>query len=364
MPAPVEDRPPMAPRPRLRRLAQIAAVAGAGAAAWEVQRRIDARRVAADPQTAELQRDLQGRPTEVRSADGTRIHVEVFGPEDAPTIVLVHGWTCALAFWHYQVVELSREFRVVAYDQRGHGRSEAPRGRAYTDQALSDDLEAVLQATVPAGQRCVVAGHSMGGMTVVAWAGRHREELGTRLAAAALVDTGMGHLTEQALVLPRWGGPLYRSLAPHLTGSPGPLPRTSTPLVHRALRRIAFGDGASAAHVAFAEKMLLECPARARAGFGRFFSDMDLSTSVPALDVPTLVMVGEKDRLTPPWHARRLAESLPQVEAVVEVPGKGHMLPLESHALVSRSLAELARTHLRDAAAPAKPSRRQSARVG
>lgn len=358
----------MAPRPRLRRLAQIAAVAGAGAAAWEVQRRIDARRVAADPETAELQRDLQGRPVEVRSADGTRIHAEVFGPEAAPTIVLVHGWTCAIAFWHYQIAELSREFRVVAYDQRGHGRSEAPRGRAYTDQALSDDLEAVLQATVPPGQRCLIAGHSMGGMTVVAWAGRLREGLGTRLAAAALVDTGMGDLVEQALVLPAWGGALYRSLAPQLSGARGPLPRSSTPLVHRALRRIAFGDDPSPAHVALAEKLLLECPTGGRAGFGRFFSSMDLYTSVPALDVPTLVMVGEKDRLTPPWHARRLAQSLPQVEEVIEVPGKGHSLPLESHALVSGKLAELARRHLRDAAAPATApataTRRQIAPVG
>lgn len=62
----------------------------------------------------------------VRSADGTRINVEEYGPQDAPTVVLIHGWTCKTLFWAPLIHELGGEFRVVAYDQRGHGRSETP----------------------------------------------------------------------------------------------------------------------------------------------------------------------------------------------------------------------------------------------
>jgi pimeloyl-ACP methyl ester carboxylesterase len=328
-------------------LRNAALVALAGAGAWEVQRRIDARRVAADPETAELQRQLHGRVVTARSADGTALHAEVFGREDAPTIVLVHGWTCSLDFWHYQVRDLSREFRVVAYDQRGHGRSEPPRGGAYTDAALADDLEAILAATVPAGERCVVAGHSMGGMAIVVWAGRHAGEVPTRLAAAALVSTGMGDFLEHLLVLrPRRGSRLYDALAPRLAASSLPLPRSSTPLTHRALRYVALSPKARPSAVAFTERMLLACPAPSRAGFGRFFSTLDLSTSVPKLDVPAVVMVGELDKLTPPWHARKLAQSLPQVEAVVEIPEVGHQAPLEAHEVVTERLRDLARRHL------------------
>ncbi|MGW3730275.1 alpha/beta fold hydrolase, partial [Streptomyces sp. NPDC000851] len=102
----------------------------------------------------------------VTSADGSRLHVEVHGPEQAPPVVLVHGWTCSTAFWAAQIRALAADHRVIAYDQRGHGRS--PASPACSTEALADDLEAVLAATLAPGERAVIAGHSMGGMTVMA----------------------------------------------------------------------------------------------------------------------------------------------------------------------------------------------------
>lgn len=71
------------------------------------------------------------------SADGARLHVEVHGDEDAPAVVLAHGWTCSTAFWAAQIRALAATHRVIAYDQRGHGRS--PAGRAHSTTALADD---------------------------------------------------------------------------------------------------------------------------------------------------------------------------------------------------------------------------------
>ena len=99
----------------------------------------------------------------VRSADGTGLNVEVRGPEDAPTVVLVHGWTCSVAFWTRQFAALGDRFRIVTPDLRGHGRSERPGPAGYGIGALADDVAAVLRGCVPAGERCVVAGYSMGG---------------------------------------------------------------------------------------------------------------------------------------------------------------------------------------------------------
>jgi hypothetical protein len=82
-----------------------------------------ARRVRRDPEYERVNAQPNGRELQVTAADGTELHVELFGPEAAPTIVLVHGWTCALRFSTYQIQELPPEFRVVAWDLRGHRRS-------------------------------------------------------------------------------------------------------------------------------------------------------------------------------------------------------------------------------------------------
>src|SRR5688572_8801226 len=107
-----------------RRAGLMAAVSGAAAAGWAVQRKIDVRRIERDPANTELTSPFEGRASTVRSVDGTELHVEEFGPADAPAVVFVHGWTMALRFWRYQIEELARDHRVVAYDLRGHGRSQ------------------------------------------------------------------------------------------------------------------------------------------------------------------------------------------------------------------------------------------------
>lgn len=100
----------------------------------------------------------------IRSADGIRLHVEVHGQSGAPTVVLAHGWTCSTAFWAPVIRQLADRYRVVAYDQRGHGHSEIPSSRVrYSTRALAEDLSAVLARTVPAGRRPCSPG--------TAWAG-------------------------------------------------------------------------------------------------------------------------------------------------------------------------------------------------
>ena len=68
-----------------------------------------------------------GRAMTIRSKDGIRLHAEVFGPEDGYPIVLAHGITCALRVWAYQIADLANDYRVIAFDHRGHGRSAVQR---------------------------------------------------------------------------------------------------------------------------------------------------------------------------------------------------------------------------------------------
>ena len=81
--------------------------------------------------------------------------------------MLAHGITCAIRVWAYQITDLASDYRVIAYDHRGHGRSGCRRGaRNYSLDFLAADLDAVLDATLAPGERAVIAGHSMGGIAI------------------------------------------------------------------------------------------------------------------------------------------------------------------------------------------------------
>ena len=302
------------------------------------------RAIASDPERALLEAPPSGRPLTVTSADGTELHAEVFGAEDGPTLVLIHGWTEARQYWIYQIRQLSREFRIVAYDLRGHGRSGRPPEGDYSMARFGEDVEAVLEAAVPAGERAIVAGHSLGGMSIAAWAEHH--DVRARASGAALLFTGIGGLVDGQLLIriPNFAQALSEPIAQHIFFSPRvPLPRASTPITHAVIRYVAFGPDSSPALVAFYERMLAACPPDVRAAAGLAMQTMELHHVLPDLNVPTLVMAGELDRLTPLSHARRIAEQVPNLAALIELPGTGHMGPLERPVEVAAALRELAK---------------------
>lgn len=326
-----------------------AALAGAAAAGVARAGRNERRRLRDDPEYVELSRRLAGRPRTVVSRDGTRLHAEVFGPDTAPTLVLLHGWTCSRRFWHPQIVELSHDFRVVAFDLRGHGDSGPGE---FSTGALADDLSAVLAACLPAGERGVLVGHSMGAMSVLAWAEKHPAEV-ERAAGAVLVSTGIGDLVLESRLLP-----LPRTLvrtrrlvgAGVLTAAPVSAPWLA-PVSRRGVRYVALGASATPAQVAFCHDVVFACPRDTWSGWGAVLARLDLGSATERLTAPTLVMVGDGDRLTPPSHARRLERSLPCPAGLVLIPGAGHMLPVEAADEVNRRIREFAGARLRTAAA-------------
>lgn len=332
-----------------------AGAAGAGAltAGIALQRRFK-RLITEDPERTVLANPPDGRSLAIRSPDGTELHAELFGPEDATTVVLAHGWTESLQYWIYQIRDLSsRGFRVVAYDLRGHGESQPAANRDYSIARFGEDLEAVLAATVPDHTRAVLGGHSLGAMAIAAWAEHH--EVCRRVGGAALINTGVGDLVAEQLLVPVPGiaQALNSALAvPGFLGNRTPLPRFSTPLTAAAIRYIAFGPAATPAQVAFFERMLIACPPDVRADVGIAISEIELHEALRRLDVPTVVIAGEKDRLTPSSHSRRIAQMLPQLERLLVLEQTGHMAPLERHDVVTDVLSRLAGNVGRDATAP------------
>lgn len=329
-----------------RRALEIAgALAAAAAGGMYLAERRNAKRVAADPNNAFLTQPPRGEPRTVESADGTSLHVEIFGPDGAPTIVLSHGWTESIGYWIYEIAELSGEFRLVAFDHRGHARSgRSPIGE-YTLGRFGEDIEAVLQACVPADERAVIAGHSLGAMSIAAWAEQH--DVKRRVRAAAMINTGVGDLLTEQLLLrsPQFAKALTDPISRRaFLGSRAPLPRVSSAVPHALIRFTAFGPAATPAQIAYFERMLRTCAPDVRAEVGLAMADMDLSHALANLNVPTVVIAGDRDKLTPPSHAERIAAELPQLAGLVILEQTGHMAPLERPSEISQALRELALT--------------------
>ncbi|MFJ6620650.1 alpha/beta fold hydrolase [Kitasatospora sp. NPDC091335] len=293
----------------------------------------------------------------IRSADGIRLHAEVHGQPGAPTVVLAHGWTCSTAFWAPVIRELSDRYRVVAYDQRGHGHSEIPPSRArYSTRALAEDLSAVLARTVPAGERAVLAGHSMGGMTIMA-AG-DRPEVAERTAATVLISTGPGELVAELTVLPPAVRPrgLRRFLHRQLLRSRMPLGPVS-PVSRAALKYATMGPASPAGQVETTARIVQACPTAVRANWAAVLDRLDVHAGLARLTAPTSVVVGTEDRLTPPVHAHRIVAGLRDPQGLLLLPGVGHMSPLERPAEVAAEIHRMASGYLAaasgEAAAPA-----------
>jgi pimeloyl-ACP methyl ester carboxylesterase len=305
----------------------------------------------------------------VDTPDGVRLHVETAGSPEAPvTVVLAHGWTCSTRSWHHQLAGLPRVLgadgvRVVAYDHRGHGRSSAaPAGTTRIEQ-LADDLAFVLDEVVGDGP-VVYAGHSMGGMTLMALAEQRPELFGSRIAAAALVATSAGQLSSRAFGLPaRLDGPasVLAPRAMHLAGKRMERRAASAVPADGASRRAAWLQGASAAarrpavrQLVFGKKvdpaevevLMADLAVLPGASFGGFFEEIVLHDRGHALKVleqiPVEIMHGTRDRLIPPRHANQMAHLLPSARLWM-YPGAGHMLMQERPRDVTQRLASLVR---------------------
>lgn len=273
------------------------------------------------------------------SADGSRIHVELHGPDGAPAVVLAHGWTCNTHFWAAQIRDLAVDHRVVVYDQRGHGRTPAVRPEGYSTEALADDLEAVLAAALEPGEQAVLAGHSMGGMTLMA--ASRRAGLREHAAAVLLCSTGSSRLIDESLVVPMRAGAVRTRMTRAILGARAPLGPV-TPVSKRILKYATMGPGSVPDRIESCARIVHACPRAARVAWGHVLAELDLDAGVRELRVPTAVIAGTEDRLTPLVHARALAAALPECLGLTELVGMGHMTPVEAPEAVTAKIRELA----------------------
>ncbi|MQA93509.1 MAG: alpha/beta fold hydrolase [Streptosporangiales bacterium] len=341
----------------------VAGVAAAGVAAAVAAERFAVGRIRLrpDPEAGEPLGALRGSPRSVTAPDGTELYVEVDEPETAPaagepTVVFCHGYALNLDSWHYQRRALREQgLRLVFWDQRDHGRSGRTEDDTVDIDRLGADLVTVLDAVVPKGP-VVLVGHSMGGMTVMALAAARpdlfagRGPSAPRVVAVALVGTSSGRLDEVRLGLPMVVGKVFQSTAgPVLRAlgrTPGLVERGRSAggdLAFLLTRRFGFGDpSVSPTVVDFLEQMIRSTPIETIA---RFWPALMAHDKLEVLEqrlsaVPTVIICGERDLITPIEHSEAMSAALPGAE-FVRVSDAGHIVLMERPDLVNEALVRL-----------------------
>jgi len=330
-------------------IASVAALAAGGIAMGiELERRIISKRITRGSQEqVEEFFSLRSKGPDVITPDGVVLHSEVDeGDAEDLTLLWVHGYGLNLDCWHFQRLHFRGELRQVFYDQRSHGRSSRSEAELCRLPQLAEDLYQVLREVV--GHTPVVAiGHSMGAMAIMRLAQTHPELFGSQIRGVALLCTSAGEVAEHSPIRGIPGRTFHRIAEPLLAGL-NRIPelvaqgrRAGSDLGYVVTRRLAFGSEVPPHYVDFASEMLAEIPLEVVADYFPGFQEVDEFQALEVLsNVPTVVIGGENDVITPIEHTARIIDLLPKAEAI-RVEDCGHLGMIEKYEIFNDALDRL-----------------------
>jgi 3-oxoadipate enol-lactonase len=252
------------------------------------------------------------------SANGISFNIQIDGPDGAPWLVLSNSLLTDLTMWDDQAAELKKSYRVLRYDQRGHGGTEATDGKYSFDLLVADVIALMDALSIP---RAHFAGLSMGGMTALFLAQRHPQRFDRIIAAdcgpastpagaqqwseriALAAEKGMAALAD--VTIPRWFPPDFVA--------------TKAPVLDKV------------------RGMILSTPFKGFAGCAQALSDYDLRPGLASIDRPTLLIVGTKDATLA--GIRAIKEAV-KGAALVELEGAGHISNVEQPAAFTGAMRD------------------------
>lgn len=311
--------------PWTHRRTAIALIATGTAAALLIRQRATAGAVIEDPCGPDGLTMPHATHRTVTTDDGVALAVTEAGDSSGPPVVLAHCWMGGAILWGAVARQLvAAGCHVIMWDQRGHGSSTLGSSPLTVDR-LGDDLFALL--TDLDAHDAVLVGHSMGGMTIQAYAARYKDDFDARVTGVVLAATAaQPGLVKVPLPLARlafgeWQTPSLR--------------RKAESDDHRPAGPYGHQDSVKASYVAMAA-----ATGAARSGFLTAMGRMDWRPELRSISVPTKILVGSNDRLTPAARARELAAGVPGSELTI-LEGRRHMLPYEAPDAIVTAVAAL-----------------------
>ncbi len=251
-------------------------------------------------------------------ANGITINYQVDGPDGAPWLVLSNSLATNLTMWEPQTRELARALRVLRYDQRGHGATEAPGGRYAFDLLIADALALMDALTI---RKAHFAGLSMGGATALGLAQQHPDRLDRVIVCDSpcqSTPTSSQQWEERIVIAQKQG--MEALVEPTMT-------RWFPPEVLKA----------DPPHLDKVREMIRTTPANGFIGCAAALADHNYAAAVATVKRPVLFLVGAKDAAAPPM--RKLHEALPG-SRYVELAGAGHISNLDQPEAFTRAVAD------------------------
>jgi pimeloyl-ACP methyl ester carboxylesterase len=280
----------------------------------------------------------------IDGADGARLYVEVHGAQDAPAIILTHGWSLDSTIWFYTRREMAERYRVITWDLPGLGQSTSGDGEI-TLEKMSSNLAAVVAF---AGHPVVLMGHSIGGMTIQTLARTHPGLLRQQIAVIVLINTTHTNPLETIVAsslfkMLRWPvlEPLMRLqiwLQPlaWLSAWQSYLSGWS----HAAVR-LAFGRHVTRSQLEHTTLLTTRNPPGIIAKGDLAMFRWSATNTLPTIGVPTLVLAGDKDIITLPEAAEMIAASIPAAHLRI-IKDVNHMGFLEWPAPYTAAMTDFA----------------------
>jgi 3-oxoadipate enol-lactonase len=252
-------------------------------------------------------------------ANGITINYQIDGPDKAPCLVFSNSLATTIAMWDEQAAALKDRFRVLRYDQRGHGATEAPPGRYPFDTLLADALGLL---DVLAIKTAHFAGLSMGGATALGLAEKHPDRFDRIIVCDSPCQStpASSQQWEERIIVAKEKG----------------MAALVEPTISRWFPAETVAKNPP--HLDKVRGMIRDTPVNGFIGCAAALAAHDYASAAAAVKCPVLFMVGEKDGATPA-AMRKLSEKLSGSQ-FVELPGAGHISNMDRPAEFTRAVRD------------------------
>jgi pimeloyl-ACP methyl ester carboxylesterase len=280
----------------------------------------------------------------IKRPDGSVINIEYYGKEDGQPIIFVHGLNANIKNWYYQLKYFEKDYRLIMMDLPGMGKSTRPANKDFSMDKMAADLQAVMEHT--GVKNPILWGHSMGGMAILTLLAKSRDASRSAIKGAILEHTTYTNPV-RTILFRRFMTAIQKPVLTPLCY----LIIFLSPIVwlfrwmsylnggaHIMTRLLTFAGTQTPRQLEFTTFLSIMTPpavmARGCLGMFRYDVTKELST----IQVPTLIIGANKDRLTRPDASVYMKTHIPNAELVMLAPGN-HQALIERHAEANKAAA-------------------------